>query len=505
MRSKRPNERWLGDVATAQHGVVTKRQLMDAGFSADAVNRRIGAGRLHPVHRGVYAVGHRVLGAQGRWLAAVLACGEGAALSHVSAAAAWGIRRTNAVLIDVTATGDKGRKVRGLRIHRNRLHLADTTLLDGIRITTPSRTLVDLAATLRTDRLLERAFDEAHILELLDHAAVAEISARTRNGRRRLRRVLATHTAGTTATASGLEEAFLALTRAANLPAPLVNHRIGRMRVDFLWPQERLVVETDGGRYHRTPTQRAADRRRDALLTKWRYHVLRIPGDEIDEDPEAVRATVHAALAARRTPSSLPLRPAAQARPVPSAPMAKQRHRQLALLRGINVGKAKQLPMAELKTLMEDLGYADVKTHLRSGNVVYTATHAPKTAQRRIEATVEATFGFHSDVLVRTQAEIDAILAHSPLREIATDGAKHLVVFLSEEPTAAARKAIEAIDIGDEEIRFNGTEAYLWCPNGVNESRAWKALARPKQGITATARNANTVEKLAELLAAASP
>ena len=174
--------------------------------------------------------------------------------------------------------------------------------------------------------------------------------------------------------------------------------------------------------------------------------------------------------------------------------------RQLALLRGINVGRHRQLPMVELRELLGQLGHADVATHLRSGNAVYTSTKPPPAAAAEIERAIAKRFGFAVDVVVRTAAQVGRVLDRDPLGDVATDGAKYLVVFFAKAPTAAARTRIEALELGDERLRIDGREAYVWAPAGVNESRAWKALSRDEVGV-ATARNWNTVRKLAEMLA----
>jgi uncharacterized protein (DUF1697 family) len=181
--------------------------------------------------------------------------------------------------------------------------------------------------------------------------------------------------------------------------------------------------------------------------------------------------------------------------------VAAGKTRQVALLRGINVGKHKQLPMADLRELLEGLGYEDVATHLRSGNAVFTAAKPPKATAPAIERAIPGRFGFDVDVVVRTAAEIDDVIALDPFGDIAEDGAKYIVVFLSATLPSADRKRIETIESGDERLRFDGREVYIWAPDGINESRAWTALSSPKLGVTATARNWNTVRKLAELLA----
>ena len=297
MEAKSARDRLIGELATRQHGVVSRRQLLAAGVGATAIAHRLDAGRLHPVHRGVYTVGHRVLGARGRWLAAVLACGDGAALSHQSAGAAWRIQPPQGQpAIHVTAPRGAGRKRSGIHAHRDRLHTDDTTTLAAIRITTPSRTLVDLAATSRSDRQIEQALDEARYLGLLDPPALDAAMARASRGVRALDRVLGHHDAGTTRTRSNLEEAFLALIRSTALPPPVANATVGRMTVDFLWPEQRLVVETDGHAYHDTPRRRRRDARRDALLRRWRYQVIRVAEADMRERPLAVIGLVTSAL-----------------------------------------------------------------------------------------------------------------------------------------------------------------------------------------------------------------
>ena len=270
---------------------------MAAGVGAKAIAHRIDVGRLHPVHRGVYTVGHRVLGVLGQWLAAVSACGEGAVLSHRSAAAAWKIRPLGDVLpIDVTVAGSAGRKRRGIVAHRDRLDRRDVTALGAIPITTPSRTLVDVAAAARSDRQIEKALDEARYRGLLDRRTLDAAMDRATFGVRALGRVLSSHDPGSTRTRSGLEEAFLALIRAAALPLPLVNVKVGRMTVDFLWPEGRVIVETDGDRYHDTPSRRARDARRDALLRRWRYQVIRVSQTDLRDRALAVTQLVTSAL-----------------------------------------------------------------------------------------------------------------------------------------------------------------------------------------------------------------
>jgi very-short-patch-repair endonuclease len=268
----------LAALAAGQWGVVSAAQLAALGFSAAGVTRRVQAGRLHRVHRGVYAVGHRSLAVQGRWLAAVLACGPGAVLSHRSAAAHWNLMATSATRIDVTAArGRRGHE--GVRLHRSRsLDAQDTTTHQGIPITTVAKTMLDLAATLPAHRL-ERALAQAERVGLYDHAALTDVIRRSNGhrGRRALQHAVAQDAAFTR---SDLEARLLELTRAHGLPTPLVNHILAapdhpRLEVDFCWPSHQLIVETDTYATHGTRHAFEHDRRKDAALAAAGYTVLR--------------------------------------------------------------------------------------------------------------------------------------------------------------------------------------------------------------------------------------
>jgi predicted transcriptional regulator of viral defense system len=167
----------LARLAGRQHGVVATRQLSALGLARGGVAARARAGRLHRVHRGVYAVGHTVLTVNGRRMAAVLAAGPGAVLSHASAAALWDIRPTSATRIDISVRSAGGRAKRpGLRIHRTpTLQTDEITAHQGIRVTSPARTLLDLASSLPR-RALERALDEAEIRDLYDRRALEAVA-----------------------------------------------------------------------------------------------------------------------------------------------------------------------------------------------------------------------------------------------------------------------------------------------------------------------------------------
>lgn len=260
-------------LAARQHGVVSRAQLVALGLSDDRIFRRVVAGRLHRLHRGVYAVGHPAVTQHGRWLAAVLACGAGAVLSHGSAAQLWGLPWRQKGRIDVTVAGTGGRRRRRLVVvHRAPLGPGDAWTKDGIPATSPSRTLVDLA-DYRRRRPLERAIDEAAFLRL-DSTGVA--SRQGRRGSGLLAEVLARHEPGSTRTKSDLEEAMLALCRRHGLRQPAVNADTEGYESDFVWRAERLIVEADSRAAHLTQAAFEKDRLRDADLIAAGWRVVRV-------------------------------------------------------------------------------------------------------------------------------------------------------------------------------------------------------------------------------------
>jgi very-short-patch-repair endonuclease len=294
-------DRALAGLAQRLYGVVARRQMRELGFKETAIAVRVRTGRLHRVHHGVYAVGHPVLAARGRWMAAVLACGRRAALSHASAAALWELRPSAAVTVDVTVRTPGGRARAGLRIHRTpSMPPAEVIVHDGIPVTTPERTLLDLAGTL-TPRQLERTLDQAEILQLIDSSTLDALvrTHSTDRGATRLSATLERHHPGTTLTRSELEEMFLELCRAHALPCPRVNTHVAGLEVDFLFATQRLVVETDGWSYHRTRTAFERDRHRDAALIRGGYRVLRFTHRQLERERGTVAATVAAALSPR--------------------------------------------------------------------------------------------------------------------------------------------------------------------------------------------------------------
>ncbi|PZR67622.1 MAG: hypothetical protein DLM63_06115 [Solirubrobacterales bacterium] len=303
--SPHPLDDALADLAIAQHGVVALAQLRALGFSERAVRGRVGRRRLYGLHEGVYAFGRPDLNPRGRWLAAVLACGHGAVLSYASAAALWELRRTSQAAIDVTIQGASGRRRSEIRIHRSRTLAPDeVTTLDAIPCTTVARTLVDLADVL-PHRKLERALEQADVLRLLDAKALERSlsRARGRHGAPALRVIVAQALADPTAsiTRSELEELFLSLCRAEGIPRPRVNQQIAlpdgsAIEVDFHWPTQRLVVETDGHAYHRTRQAFERDRKRDQRLQLAGWRPVRFTWWQIARDPNQVASTTLALL-----------------------------------------------------------------------------------------------------------------------------------------------------------------------------------------------------------------
>jgi very-short-patch-repair endonuclease len=281
----------VGAIAERQHGVITRGQLLECGLSRQAIKHRVKRGRLHPVWRTVYAVGRPALTREGRWMAAVLRSGEGAVLSHASAAALWGVG-TDRDEIEVSIPMSRSVRAAPIRVHRRRsLRQTDITTERGIPVTSPLRTVVDLAV--RLDRLaLEAVVNDLDGLGLIGPEALrAGLDGLGReSGVARLRRTLDRHTFRLTE--SRLERRFLPIARRAGLPTPLTQQLVNGYRVDFLWPELGLVVETDGLRYHRTAAQQARDRRRDQAHVAAGLTVLRFTHDQVAYEPEAVELTL---------------------------------------------------------------------------------------------------------------------------------------------------------------------------------------------------------------------
>lgn len=290
-------DRQIADLATRQDGVVRHDQLRALGLSQKAIQHRRKIGWLVDRFWRVYSVGHRRLSPTGRRLAAVWAYGSGAALSRRSAAAAWDLRAGGAAPIHVTVPARSGVARPGTRLHLTTKPL-ETTRLDLLPITTPARTILDLAGLL-TFHQLEATMKQAEVLQLLDVAALeAMLDAHPRHrGRRSLLVVLdRARDAGLSLTLSELEVRFAALCDRHGLPRPAANARPLGWRVDFLWPTQRVVAETDGWQAHRTRTAFEGDRRRDQALAVAGYRVVRFTHRQVVATPAEVAATLSALL-----------------------------------------------------------------------------------------------------------------------------------------------------------------------------------------------------------------
>ncbi len=291
----------LARLASRQHGVIARRQLLEIGLTPDQIRHRCDRGRLYPAHRGVYLVGHTAVTEHGHWLAAVLACGDGAVLSHRFAAALWGLGKAPAARIEVTV-GPGGRGARpGIAVHRTRrLASAERTTHHRIPVTTVSRTLFDLAAVVFPSQL-RLAFEIADRLELLDLHALETLCQRSSGlrGSGRLREILVGYREAPL-TRSALEHSFVSFCRRAGLPVPAVNVAIAGLEVDCVWPDRRVVVELDGYAFHRGRIAFERDRSRDAKLTLAGYTVLRLTHRRLREEAATVAQELRSLLAIER-------------------------------------------------------------------------------------------------------------------------------------------------------------------------------------------------------------
>jgi len=287
-------ERRILDLAVGQHGLVAARQLVALGLGRGAIEHRLRTGRLAAKGRGVYAVGLAPVTQEARWLAAVLTCPDGSAVSHLSSAAVWRLREVDPIVIDVSVPARSARRRDGVRVHRpSYLAPQDVARHRGIPVTTVSRTLIDVAEVVST-RSLERMLDEAQFLRLLDEKRLEDAMGRHRGraGAARVRSVLESHKPGSTRTRNPLEERFLLIVREAGLPQPEVNQDLGPFEVDFLWRTAGLVIETDGGASHDRLPQRERDARRDAWLATHGYRTERFTYNQVMRRPAEVTAVL---------------------------------------------------------------------------------------------------------------------------------------------------------------------------------------------------------------------
>lgn len=291
----------LAKLATRQHGVVSRSQLTALGFSESAVRHRVQVRRLQPLHPSVFAVGHGCLPRHARYMAAVLACGPSAVLSHRAGAALSGLRTAPPSRIEVTLPYGGSRRHAGVLVHVTRsLPASDVTTLDGIPVTSWCRTIVDLAAVARR-REMWRVLQRSMELRLFDRGPLEAVLARSR-GRRGtgvLRELLAELPDELPPARTEIERLFLDLVKDHGLPTPAVNAIVLDYEVDFHWPAPRFIVETDGRATHDTAYQFEEDRRRDLLLTEAGWHVVRLSWRHVVHDPARVAAVLRRRLSTR--------------------------------------------------------------------------------------------------------------------------------------------------------------------------------------------------------------
>jgi very-short-patch-repair endonuclease len=291
----------VAEVARRQYGVISWQQLRQMGLTKREIDHRLTIGRLHSIHQEVYSVGHRVVPREGRWLAAVLASGPGAVLSHWSAAALWMIRPNNRSLIDVT-TSHKSRSWDGIKRHHKALPADEVTVRDGIPATSVPRTIFDLAATEDVDTVAAMLRESEH-LNLWDRLSLPDLVERYR-GRRGVKKVRsALHRVTEEPTGrkrSKLEERFAPFIRRHRLPMPRFNDWIllgaKRYQVDCHWPGSGQIVELDGWEGHGTRSAFQDDRERDRKLKVAGYSVTRLTWNQLRDEPEAIASDLRVLL-----------------------------------------------------------------------------------------------------------------------------------------------------------------------------------------------------------------
>lgn len=296
-----PPDALVAALAGQQHGRITVGQLRRCGLDDRAVARRVRGGRLHRIHRGVYAVGHAAETLQGTFMAAVLACGPGAVLSHCSAAAHHALAPwEDGRLPEVTVRDSHTRRLEGIVVHRSRtLDRADIWRRDGIEATSPARTVMDVAATAQAADL-RRMVRQAYVEKLLNTRVLLAVLSRAGRhpGAPALRAIV---TEGHVPTRSVFEDLLLDLVATAGIDRPDVNEVLyldgRRVEPDLLWRDLRLVVEADGGAWHDDPITRQQDADKQAILEAHGYRVLRITWEQAVQHPQQTIARIRAAIA----------------------------------------------------------------------------------------------------------------------------------------------------------------------------------------------------------------
>jgi very-short-patch-repair endonuclease len=289
----------IAALARTQHGYITRQQLLDLGLGPRAIEYRVAIGRLIPVYRGVYAVGHVPLGMEARAHAAVLACGTGAVLSYGSAASLWKYVKDWSAPLEVTAKSDRRRP--GITVHRaTSLTRRDVTQQLGIPVTSPARTVLDMTPRLG-DRQLRRFMRDARLTHTLGLSDLAELLARQPRhpATKRLQPFIdPRHPGGPTR--SEFEDAFIEFARRYDLPAPITNTQLHGYEIDALFPTERVIVELDGAEFHLDREVFESDRERDAALLEAGYVTVRITWERLKQQPAREAARLRKILDARR-------------------------------------------------------------------------------------------------------------------------------------------------------------------------------------------------------------
>jgi len=300
MRRKERTHHRLARLAQEQHGVVSRDQMRNLGYSDSAIDRATRAGRMHRVHRGVYAVGHLRLSPHGRCRAALLACGPRSTLSHDSAAWLWGLQATLAKTVDI-AIPTRGHRRREIHIHHlPHLTAGDITSSEGLPTTALPRTLLDRAAT-STHRGVERDLDRAERLGLLELGAIDELFARVGKhpGIVKLRAAIELYR-DPAYTRSWLERRFLKLVREAGLPIPSVNVFVAGFELDMYWECERFAVELDGYKFHSNRASFERDPRRQEELKLAGIEMVRFTALRLANEPTQVTQRLSTLLKRRR-------------------------------------------------------------------------------------------------------------------------------------------------------------------------------------------------------------
>ncbi len=298
----------IASLAGAQHGIVARSQLLDAGIDRKAIEVRLKRNRLHRLHAGVYAVGHPVIGTRGRWSAAVLAGGQDAVLSHRAAGQLWELLPWTTLFVEVTRPRSSRGRSR-IKFHRATVPADERTVVDGIPVTSMPRTILDLGSVLDR-RLLERAINEAEVLGLTDPLSVPDLLVRHR-GRRGpavLRAIFGDREASRGVTANTFEALFAGLVDEYALPTPRFNAELairGRFfKVDAMWEAQKVIVELDGRAAHGTQSAFENDRQRDRLLLLAGWRIVRITWLQLRDTPEVIAADLRELLG-RPTASTL--------------------------------------------------------------------------------------------------------------------------------------------------------------------------------------------------------